>query len=292
MNAPARAQPSSQPSGSPRGMALLRDPLLNKGTAFSEAERAALGLRGLLPPHVLTIEEQALRVLENYRTKPTDLERFIQLMSLQDRNETLFYRVLLDNLDEMLPVVYTPTVGLACERFGHIFRSSRGALPVPIKDRGHVAEILRNWPQGDVRVIVMTDGERILGLGDQGVSGMGIQIGKLSVYAACAGIHPGQCLPVMLDVGTENQAHIADPLCIWGCVNTACAVPNTTHSSTSSWPPRRRPGPSALLQFEDFGNNTAFHLLRSSGAARRAPSTTTFRERPRWRSRGCSRRCA
>jgi malate dehydrogenase (oxaloacetate-decarboxylating)(NADP+) len=242
-----------------RGAALLQNPLLNKGTAFSEAERAALGLRGLLPPHVLTIEEQALRVLENYRTKPTDLERFIQLMSLQDRNETLFYRVLLDNLDEMLPIVYTPTVGLACERFAHIFRSSRG-LYLSIKDRGQVAEILRNWPAHDVRVIVMTDGERILGLGDQGVSGMGIPIGKLSVYAACAGIHPGQCLPVMLDVGTENQAHIADPLYL-GLRQRRERGPEYDAFIDEFVTAARATWPKALLQFEDFGNNTAFHLL-------------------------------
>jgi malate dehydrogenase (oxaloacetate-decarboxylating)(NADP+) len=251
-----------------RGAALLQNPLLNKGTAFSDAERDALGLRGLLPPHVLTIQEQALRVLENYRTKPTDLERFIQLMSLQDRNETLFYRVLLDNLDEMLPVVYTPTVGLACERFGHIFRSSRG-LYLSIKDRGHVAEILRNWPPGDVRVIVMTDGERILGLGDQGVSGMGIPIGKLSVYAACAGIHPGQCLPVMLDVGTENQAHIADPLYL-GLRQRRVRGPEYDAFIDEFVAAAQATWPKALLQFEDFGNNTAFHLL------------------DRWRDRACT----
>lgn len=251
-----------------RGAALLQNPLLNKGTAFTEAERAAFGLRGLLPPHVLTIDEQVERVLENYRMKSTDLERFIQLMSLQDRNETLFYRVLLDNLEEMLPIVYTPTVGLACERFGHIFRRSRG-LYLSIKDRGHIAEILRNHPQDAVRAIVMTDGERILGLGDQGVSGMGIPIGKLSVYSACAGIHPAQCLPVMLDVGTENEAHLRDPLYLGVRQHRARGqvfdefVAEFVTAARAMWP-------KALLQFEDFGNNTAFHLL------------------DHWRERACS----
>ena len=172
--------------GLARGVALLRDPLLNKGTAFTDPERVALGLKGLLPPHVFTLEEQVVRVLENYHRKESDLERYIYLVSLQDRNETLFYRVLTEYLEAMMPIVYTPTVGQACQQFGHLFRRTRG-LYVSYADRGNVAASLGNWPQKDVRVIVMTDGERILGLGDQGAGGMGIPVGKLSLYTACAG---------------------------------------------------------------------------------------------------------
>ncbi len=201
----------SAKAGIPRGAALLQDPQLNKGTAFTEAERDALGLRGLLPPHVFKIEDQEGRVLENFRNKSTDLERYIHLVSLQDRNETLFYKVVTDHLEEMMPIIYTPTVGQACQEFGHIFRRARG-LYVSYEDRGRVEELIRNWDAPDVRVVVVTDGERILGLGDQGASGMGIPIGKLSLYTSCAGIHPASCMPVMLDVGTENQGYLVDPL--------------------------------------------------------------------------------
>jgi malate dehydrogenase (oxaloacetate-decarboxylating)(NADP+) len=243
----------------PRGFALLNDPVLNKGTAFTEAERDALGLRGLLPPHVFTIEEQTERVLENYRDKMTDLERYIHLVSLQDRNETLFYRVLLDHIEEMLPIVYTPTVGLACQRFGHIFRRSHG-LYISIEDRGRIARVLENSPRSDVLAIVMTDGERTLGLGDLGVGGMGIPIGKLSLYTACGGIDPARCLPVMLDAGTENDAFLSDRLYmglrqrrVRGDAYDAF-VAEFVHAAHARWP-------KALLQFEDFGNVNAFRLL-------------------------------
>ena len=210
MNAPARAQPSSQPSDSPRGMALLRDPLLNKGTAFTEAERDALGLRGLLPAHVLSMEEQAARVLTNLRDLPNDLEKYVALNALHDRNEALFFRVVCDNIDEIQPLIYTPTVGLACQRFGLIFQRPRGMF-ISANDRGRIAELLANWPY-PAKLIVVTDGERILGLGDLGANGMGIPVGKLSLYSACAGIHPEYCLPVMLDVGTNNEELLNDPL--------------------------------------------------------------------------------
>jgi malate dehydrogenase (oxaloacetate-decarboxylating)(NADP+) len=245
--------------GLTRGVALLRDPLLNKGTAFTDPERVALGLKGLLPPHVFTLEEQVERVLENYRRKESDLERYIYLVSLQDRNETLFYRVLSEHLDAMMPIVYTPTVGEACQQFGHLFRRARGFY-VSYADRGNVAASLANWPQKDVRVIVMTDGERILGLGDQGAGGMGIPIGKLSLYTACAGIPPETCLPVMLDVGTDNETLLTAPLYMGlrqhrvrgqGFV---ALVSEFITAAQKLWP-------KVLIQFEDFANSTAFPLL-------------------------------
>jgi malate dehydrogenase (oxaloacetate-decarboxylating)(NADP+) len=209
MSVSVRAKPSSLPSESPSGMALLRDPLLNKGTAFTEAERDALGLRGFLPAHVLSMEQQVERVLTNLRNLPTDLEKYIALNSLHDRNESLFFRVVCDNIDEIQPLIYTPTVGLACQRFGLIFQRPRGMF-ISANDRGRIAELLANWPY-PAKLIVVTDGERILGLGDLGAHGMGIPVGKLSLYSACAGIHPEHCLPVMLDVGTSNEEFLSDP---------------------------------------------------------------------------------
>jgi malate dehydrogenase (oxaloacetate-decarboxylating)(NADP+) len=243
----------------PRGAALLHDPLLNKGTAFTLAERDVLGLRGLLPPHVHTMEEQKARVMENYAKKETDLERYIHLMSLQDRNETLFYRVLTDSIEEMMPIIYTPTVGQACQEFGHLFRRPRG-LYISYEDRGRVEEVLRNWPQKDTRVIVVTDGERILGLGDQGVGGMGIPIGKLSLYTACAGIDPSLCLPMMIDVGTENEAYRADPLYM-GLRQKRVRGADFDAFVDEVLTALGKVMPRALVQFEDFANTTAFPLL-------------------------------
>jgi malate dehydrogenase (oxaloacetate-decarboxylating)(NADP+) len=250
---------ASVASSLPRGDVLLHDPLLNKGTAFTAAEREALGLRGLLPPVVDTVEEQLARVLENYRRKQTDLERYIHLVSLQDRNETLFYRLVTDHIEEMMPIIYTPTVGQACQQWGHLFRRPRG-LYVSYEDRGRVAEVLRAWPHADVRVIVVTDGERILGLGDQGVGGMGIPVGKLSLYTACAGIDPAQTLPIMLDVGTENEAYRSDPLYL------GLRQPRIRGEPYDAFLAEfveavKAVLPRALLQFEDFGNQNAFRLL-------------------------------
>ena len=241
------------------GIAWLHDPLFNKGTAFTEAERDALGLRGLLPPHVQTMAEQVQRVMDNFRSKSNDLERYIQIAALQDRNETLFYRVVMDHLEEMMPIIYTPTVGDACQKFGHIFRRSRGFY-ISSQDRGQIKKILANWPTRDIRVIVVTDGERILGLGDLGAFGMGIPVGKLSLYTACAGIHPTQCLPVTIDVGTDNETLLGDPLYIGlrqkrirGEAYDALIDEFMIAVET------RFPG--VLVQFEDFGNRNAFRLL-------------------------------
>jgi malate dehydrogenase (oxaloacetate-decarboxylating)(NADP+) len=247
------------PSDMPTGMALLHDPLLNKGTAFSAAERDALGLRGLLPPHVCTPAEQVQRVLENFRRKPTPLEQYINLSALHDRNETLFFRILIDHPDEMLPIVYTPTVGLACQQFGHIFQRPRG-LFVSIDDRGRVEQLLRNWPYRDVAMIVVTDGERILGLGDQGANGMGIPVGKLALYTACAGVDPRRCLPVVLDVGTNNPALLSDPLYI-GLARERVRGEAYDALVDEFIEATQKVFPGVVVQFEDFANRNAFRLL-------------------------------
>jgi malate dehydrogenase (oxaloacetate-decarboxylating)(NADP+) len=255
---PTRAAPLSP--WFPRGVTLLHDPELNKGTAFSDAERDVLGLQGLLPPHVCTLSEQVARVLGNFHRLQSPLEQYIFMAALHDRNEALFFRVVTENPDEMMPIIYTPTVGLACQKFGHIFQRPRGIF-VTAKDRGQIRELLRNWPHRDVAMIVVTDGERILGLGDLGSSGMGIPVGKLALYVACAGVQPAQCLPVMFDVGTNNPALRDDPLYLGLAqprltgaayddlvdefVNAACEV-----------------FPGVVIQFEDFANHNAFRLLK------------------------------
>ena len=195
----------------PTGYDRLHNPRLNKGTAFTEAERRAYSLEGLLPPAAITIEMQVARVHAQLADLENDLQKYLALSDLQTRNETLFYAVLMSDPAAFMPLVYTPTVGEACQKFDHIFHSARG-MYVPISARGRVREILSNWPQKGVRFIVVTDGERILGLGDLGVGGMGIPIGKLSLYTACAGVPPQYCLPVTLDVGTNNHQLLEDPL--------------------------------------------------------------------------------
>jgi malate dehydrogenase (oxaloacetate-decarboxylating)(NADP+) len=241
------------------GSEWLNNPVFNKGTAFTEAERDALGLRGLLPPHVQTMDEQVQRVMANFRGKSSDLERYIQLVGLQDRNETLFYRVVMGNLEEMMPIIYTPTVGKACQEFGHIFRRPRG-MYVSLKDRGHIEQVLQNWPTQDVKVIVATDGERILGLGDLGASGMGIPIGKLSLYTACAGINPVQCLPITIDVGTNNETFLKDPLYI-GLRQKRISGAEYDAFIEEFITAVKKVFPGVLFQFEDFGNSNAFRLL-------------------------------
>jgi malate dehydrogenase (oxaloacetate-decarboxylating)(NADP+) len=242
-----------------RGVKILHDPIRNKGTAFTEADREALHLTGLLPPRVHSLAEQELRVLGNVRDKATDLARYLYLISLQDRNETLFYRVVMNNIEEMMPLIYTPTVGAACQAFQHIYRRPRGFY-VSSRDRGNVKKILNNWPHKNAKVIVITDGERILGLGDLGADGMGIPIGKLALYTACAGIHPTECLPVMLDVGTNNEALLNDPL--YNGLEQRRERGEKFDSLLDEFiEAAQEHFPGVMIQFEDFGNTNAFRLL-------------------------------
>jgi malate dehydrogenase (oxaloacetate-decarboxylating)(NADP+) len=247
------------PASFPRGQALLQDPALNKSTAFTDAERDLLGLRGLLPSHVSTQDQQLARVIENFHRLADPLEQYIFLASLHDRNETLFFRLVMAHPDEIMPIIYTPTVGLACQKFGNIFQRARG-LYVTARDRGNVRALLRNWPNRDVAMIVVTDGERILGLGDLGSSGMGIPVGKLCLYTACAGVHPARCLPVMLDVGTNNEALRTDPLYL-GLPQrrlTGAAYDELVDEFIGA---AREAFPGVVIQFEDFANHNAFRLL-------------------------------
>ena len=255
---PDRMSAHSAPAYSPHGLALLRDPLLNKGIAFTEEEREALGLRGFLPAAVMSMQAQVERVLTNLRNLPSDLEKYIALNSLHDRNEALFFRVVCDHIDEIQPLIYTPTVGLACQKYGLIFQRPRG-LFISYNDRGRIAEILSNWPYR-TKLIVMTDGERILGLGDLGANGMGIPVGKLSLYTACAGVHPEQCLPVTLDVGTNNEEFLNDPYYI-GLRRRRVTGAAFDEFVDEFMTAARAAFPGVLIQFEDFANHSAFRLL-------------------------------
>jgi malate dehydrogenase (oxaloacetate-decarboxylating)(NADP+) len=243
----------------PTGVELLQNPALNKGTAFTTAERDALKIRGLLPPRVFTIHEQEVRILENFHQRTSPLEKYILMGALQDRNETLFYRTILDNVSEMMPIIYTPTVGEACQRFGHIYRRPRG-LYIQLDDRGRIRETLKHWPHREVDVIVVTDGERILGLGDLGAQGMGIPIGKLSLYTALAGIHPRRCLPITLDVGTNNGQLLSDPLYFGTLQKRARGDTYAEFVDEFVWAVQDV-FPGVLLQFEDFATENAIHLL-------------------------------
>jgi malate dehydrogenase (oxaloacetate-decarboxylating)(NADP+) len=248
------------PSDLRLGVKLLHDPVRNKGTAFTEAERDALRLRGLLPARVHSMAEQELRVLGNVREKATDLERYLYMIALQDRNEHLFYRVVMNNIKEMMPILYTPTVGQACQEFQHIYRTPRGFY-VSLNDRGNIRNILKNWPHPEARIIVVTDGERILGLGDLGADGMGIPIGKLSLYTACAGIHPTQCMPVMLDVGTDNERLLNDPL-YNGLERHRERGPLYDELVEEFINAANEVFDGVLIQMEDFGNTNAFRFLK------------------------------
>lgn len=242
-----------------RNYNVLNNSTINKSVAFTKEEREQFGLRGLLPYSIASQDIQVNRIMNSIRRKACDIDKYILLSLLHDRNEKLFYRVVADNVEEIMPIIYTPTVGQACKEFSHNFKIARGFYITP-EDKGEINEILDNWPEKDVRVIVVTDGERILGLGDLGANGMGIPIGKLDLYCACAGIHPNQCLPVMIDVGTNNQEILDDTLYV-------------------GYPRKRLEGeayfelvdefvvavqkryPKALIQFEDFLTPNAYALL-------------------------------
>lgn len=245
----------------PRGSALLANALLNKGTAFSEEERDALGLRGLLPPRVFSLEEQLARVYANFKRQQDPLDKYVFLTLMQNRNETLFYKLLEAYPEEMIPIIYTPTVGQACLDYGTIFRSPRGMF-ISIRDRGRIAEVLRHWSQTDVRMIVVTDGERILGLGDLGVLGMGISVGKLALYTSCAGLHPGYCLPITLDVGTNNESLHHSPTYL-GLSQFRVRGEEYDAFIEEFVSAVKQVFPKALLQWEDFGNTNAFRLLNT-----------------------------
>ncbi len=243
----------------PKGIDLLHDPLFNKGTAFSYQERRMLNLEGLLPPHVLDQDEQKIKVLETVRSKETDMEKYIYLMALQDRNETLFYRLLTDEIEEFMPIIYTPTVGQACQEYGHIFRRPRG-MYICYNDKGFIKGILQNWNRKNVDVIVVTDGERILGLGDLGADGMGIPVGKLSLYTVCAGIHPIRTLPITIDVGTNNEELLNDPLYI-GLRQKRIVGDEYDKLIDEFVEAASEVFPNVLIQFEDFANQNAYRLL-------------------------------
>jgi len=237
----------------------LRDPLANRGTAFSLEERERLGLTGLLPPQVEAIETQAARVLAAVRAKSAPIDRYAYLAALQNENETLFFRTLIDNLEELLPFVYTPTVGQACLEWSRIYERPRGLYITP-RERGRMRDVLRRWRRQEVGIIVVTDGGRILGLGDLGANGMGIPIGKLALYVACAGVDPGLCLPVMLDVGTDTAAVRNDALYL-GVRAPRPATAEYDELVEEFVAATQEVFPGALVQFEDFANVNAFRLL-------------------------------
>ena len=261
---------------------LLRDGRLNKSTAFTLEERKDLGITGLLPYTVSTQQLQVQRALDNMRRKPSDIEKYLFLLALQDRTERLFYKLVLEHVEEIMPLIYTPTVGQACKEFSHIFSRSKGFWITP-DDVGHIAENLENWPEKDIRVIVITDGQRILGLGDLGANGMGIPIGKASLYTVCGGIPPAQCLPIMLDIGTNNPELLDDPLYIGYPQNRieGQAYLDIVEEVVQAVQTRF---PQAILQFEDFLTPNAYGLVGGSAnavAAGRRPlssMTPTFLE--------------
>lgn len=242
------------------GQMLLDNPLSNKGSAFSIDERRELGLIGLLPAHFSTIEEQLTRTYENYQRKQSDLGRYVFLTALQDRNETLFYRLLEEHITEMMPIVYTPTVGEGCRQYSHVFRRPRG-LYISYPDRNEIPSLLANAPAERVEVIVVTDGERILGLGDLGVGGMGIPVGKLSLYTLCAGIHPSTTLPILLDVGTDNRDLLDDPLYL-GWRHERVRGQEYNEFIDLFVDAIRQKFPRVLLQWEDFAKQNAAPLLK------------------------------
>ncbi|KAL5771144.1 hypothetical protein ACOSP7_015298 [Xanthoceras sorbifolium] len=246
------------------GHSLLRDPRHNKGLAFNERERDTHYLRGLLPPSVLSQELQEKKVMSNIRQYQVPLQKYTALMDLEERNERLFYKLLIDNVEELLPVVYTPTVGEACQKYGGIFRRPQG-LYISLNEKGKILEVLRNWPERSIQVIVVTDGERILGLGDLGCQGMGIPVGKLALYTALGGIRPSACLPITIDVGTNNEQLLKEEFYIGLRQRRATGqeYAELLHEFMSAI--KQNYGEKVLIQFEDFANHNAFELLAKYG---------------------------
>ncbi|XAR69287.1 Malate dehydrogenase (oxaloacetate-decarboxylating) (NADP(+)) [Bertholletia excelsa] len=242
------------------GYTLLRDPRHNKGLAFTEKERDAHYLRGLLPPAISTQELQEKKLMHNLRQYEVPLHRYMAMMDLQERNERLFYKLLIDNVEELLPIVYTPTVGEACQKYGSIFRRPQG-LFISLKEKGKVLEVLKNWPEKNIQVIVVTDGERILGLGDLGCQGMGIPVGKLSLYTALGGVRPSACLPITIDVGTNNEKLLNDEFYIGLRQKRATGQEYAALLHEFMCAVKQNYGEKVLIQFEDFANHNAFELL-------------------------------
>ncbi|CAF0746727.1 unnamed protein product [Rotaria sordida] len=261
-------RPTTKSRASIKGVELLRNPAFNKGMAFTLEERQHMGIHGLLPPAVLTQDIQALRFMINFHRMNNDLDRYTELMNLSDRNEKLFFRVIADNIEELIPIVYTPTVGLACQKYvglacqkyGLVFKRPRG-LFITIHDKGHIYDILCNWTERHVKAIVVTDGERILGLGDLGASGMGIPVGKLQLYTAIAGIPPQHCLPIMLDVGTNNEEISSSPLYVGLRQNRVTGKEYDEFIDEFMAAVVQRFGWECLIQFEDFASHNAYRLL-------------------------------
>ncbi|KAL9262743.1 NADP-dependent malic enzyme-like protein [Drosera capensis] len=242
------------------GYSLLRDPHFNKGLAFTEKEREAHYLSGLLPPAIISQELQERRMLDSIRQYQVPLQKYVAMMDLEERNERLFYKLLIDNVEELLPVVYTPTVGEACQKYGSIFRRPQG-LFISLKEKGKILEVLRNWPEKSIQVIVVTDGERILGLGDLGAQGMGIPVGKLALYTALGGVRPSACLPITIDVGTNTEKLLNDEFYIGLKQRRATGKEYDELLDEFMTALKQNYGEKVLIQFEDFANHNAFRLL-------------------------------
>uniref|UniRef100_A0A2N9G1Y6 Malic enzyme n=1 Tax=Fagus sylvatica TaxID=28930 RepID=A0A2N9G1Y6_FAGSY len=246
------------------GYSLLRDPQYNKGLAFTEKERDAHYLRGLLPPTVSSQQLQVKKLMHSIRQYQVPLQKYMAMMELQERNERLFYKLLVDNVEELLPIVYTPTVGEACQKYGSIFKRPQG-LYISLKEKGKILEVLKNWPVKSIQVIVVTDGERILGLGDLGCQGMGIPVGKLSLYTALGGVRPSACLPVTIDVGTNNEQLLKDEFYIGLRQRRATGKEYSELLDEFMSAVKQNYGEKVLIQFEDFANHNAFELLAKYG---------------------------